>query len=43
MKNFKLATLPTLVIMALSGCEDKAPTTADLHRPWTKNGIVDQI
>ena len=32
MKNFKLATLTTLVIMTLSGCADKAPTTADFMR-----------
>ncbi len=32
MKNFKLATLTTLVIMTLSGCADKTPTTADFMR-----------
>lgn len=32
MKNFKLITLTTLAIMALSGCADKAPTAADLMR-----------
>ena len=32
MKNFKLATLTTLVIMTLSGCADKTPTTGDFMR-----------
>lgn len=32
MKNFKLATLTTLTIIALSGCAAKAPTTADFMR-----------
>lgn len=32
MKNFKLVTLTTLAIMALSGCVAKAPTTADFMR-----------
>jgi len=32
MKNFKLATLTTLVIMTLAGCADKTPTTADFMR-----------
>lgn len=32
MKNFKLATLTTLTIMALSGCAAKAPTAADFMR-----------
>jgi uncharacterized phage infection (PIP) family protein YhgE len=32
MKNFKIATLTTLVIMTLSGCADKTPTTADFMR-----------
>jgi len=32
MKNFKLATLTTLAIIAFSGCADKAPTTGDFMR-----------
>lgn len=32
MKNFKLVTLTTLVIMTLAGCADKAPTAADFMR-----------
>ena len=32
MKIFKIAAVTTLVIIALSGCADKAPTTADFMR-----------
>lgn len=32
MKNFKLATLTTLIIMSLSGCADKEPTKGDFMR-----------
>ncbi|MDD5119686.1 MAG: hypothetical protein PHP90_13970, partial [Sulfuricurvum sp.] len=32
MKNFKIAAVSTLVMIALSGCVDKAPTTGDFMR-----------
>lgn len=45
MKFFKIASVTTLVIIALSGCAAKAPTTADfmrMHAVDEKEASVDQ-
>ncbi|MFY9141445.1 hypothetical protein [Sulfuricurvum sp.] len=45
MKNLKIAAVSTFVMIALSGCADKAPTTADfmrMHATENKEISLDQ-
>lgn len=43
MRNFKISTVSTLVMIALSGCVDKEPTTSDFMRMHALDGKADWI